>query len=178
MKKICAFALCLVLMLTCLCASAENIDIGTGFLIQLTLPGGYSYEVENLGEDVPLRLVRFLPAGEDGLYMYLYVSYDDSFAGRSYADLSKEEKELLFGAGAVDMSNPSFSYAETAHGTQLVIVNENSDKDEYVDISTLYQGYFVELMLVKNDTSVQITDDEIDLAVDMLSDMWFVPVQQ
>ncbi|MBO2515698.1 MAG: hypothetical protein CW338_00280 [Clostridiales bacterium] len=176
MKRVCSAVLCLVLMMTGLCALAEStyIDIGTDFLIQVTLPAGYTYEVADMGDGVPLRQVRFLPGSEDGLYMFLYVSYDDSFAGRSYEDLSAEEADLLFGPGAVDMSDPELSYAETSHGSKLVILNENSEKDEYVDISTLYQGYFVELMLVRNDTTVQISGEEIQLAVDMLSEMWFV----
>ena len=65
------------------------------------------------------------------------------------------------------------SLSETAEGTKLIIVDENSENDEYAEIFTVYQGYFIGLLL-EPAGDVQVSQEELDLAVQFLSDMQFV----
>ena len=61
----------------------------------------------------------------------------------------------------------------TAEGTKLIIVDENSEHDEYAEVFTVYQGYFIGLLL-EPAGDVQVSQEELDMAVQFLSDMQFV----
>ena len=63
---------------------------------------------------------------------------------------------------------------ETAHGTKHILVDENSDYDEYAEITTVYQGYFITLLLQPAESGVQLTEAQLQTAVDILSNMEFV----
>ena len=75
------------------------------------------------------------------------------------------------------------SYMETAYGTKLMVVKELQDGPDYVDFYTVYKGYEVELILTRAQYDAEtgmildtppITDAEIQMAVQFLSDMDFV----
>lgn len=149
MKKL--FALITVLaMLMGLCAYADSetlqIPTDAGFTILLTVPDGYTMKNEAV-KDIPITVISFLPEKATDVMMTLTVAFDEEFAGRSYMDLSQEEIDSIFMATAIDMLNPTISFAVTAGGTQVVIIDENSEYDEYAMISTLYQGYWVDVKL-------------------------------
>ena len=70
--------------------------------------------------------------------------------------------------------NVEITYTETAYGTKLMMVKEVADGVEYVDFFTVYKGYSIEFVLLK-DSAEGLTDHEIEMAVKFLSDMEFVP---
>ena len=52
-------------------------------------------------------------------------------------------------------------------------MDENSEYDEYAEIYTVYQGYFIG-MLVEAVGGAQLTEDNLNVAIQFLSDMQFV----
>ena len=168
-------AILLAAILTAGAACAENtVDIPTAwdFQVRLEMPDGYRWEQADLGEGIPFTLILMTPENGSDPVLSLAVAYDEAYAGRSLGDLSPEETDAVF--GGIDMEAPSVSRAVTSHGSPLIISDENSEFDEYVDISTLYQGYFVTLTLTPGTPARQITPQEIERAVEFLGTVWFI----
>ena len=105
--------------------------------------------------------------------MVLSLGYSEEYADRSINDLSDEELDSLIAVSVSDFANPTYTLSETAEGTKLIIIDENSGHDEYAEIFTVYQGYFIGLLL-EPAGDVQVSQEELDLAVQFLSDMQFV----
>ena len=112
------------------------------------------------------------PEEEDGLLMVLSMGYSEEYADRSINDLSDEELENLIAVSKEDFANPTETISQTSEGTKLIIVDENSEHDEYVEIYTVYDGYFIGLLL-ELAGDVQVSEEELDVAVKFLSDMQF-----
>ena len=94
------------------------------------------------------------------------------------ADLNAEEyaTAIAYIGAADDFVNPEFSFAKTAYGTDVIIVNEaDDDSDDEVELISIYEGYIIAMSIVKNDS---ITDEDIAAALQLLSDMWIVGVGQ
>ena len=91
----------------------------------------------------------------------------------TFAELSDEEIDSLIAVSMSDFANPTYTLSETAEGTKLIIVDENSEHDEYAEVFTVYQGYFIGLLL-EPAGDVQVSQEELDMAVQFLSDMQFV----
>ena len=78
--------------------------------------------------------------------------------------------ETVMGKGYYD---PAFSFDKTSHGTDVILVNENTDAVDYAEYVTIYEGYFVTVCVVKN---TALNDEDLAGALKLLSDMWIVPV--
>ena len=111
--------------------------------------------------------------------MYLSVAYDETYGGVARMnDLSDEELAVLEETYK-DMNEVTISYGETGYGTKLLIVKETGSDVDFVDILAIYQGYFIEFNMTPNPKAAQqtLTDEQIQLCVDFLTDLNFVPVQ-
>ena len=175
MKRTLGLVLAAMLLTAMLPALAENtaeIETAWNFKVRLDVPEGYEWKKEELGEGIPFTLILLTPKSGSDPVLSLAVAYDEAYAGRSLGDLSPEETDAVF--GGIDMEAPSVSRAVTSHGSPLIISDENSEFDEYVDISTLYQGYFVTLTLTPGTPARQIKLEEIDRAVAFLGTVWFI----
>ena len=172
MKKVLSILLATML---CLCAfsavAEETVKINDSLSISFTVPEGYSF-TENWYNDI--LYADFAPQTEDGVPMILSVGISEEYLDRSIGDLSEEELQSLTDLATADFSNPSVAMTETAHGTKLILVDENSDYDEYAEITTVYQGYFITLLLQPAESGVQLTEAQLQTAVDILSNMEFV----
>ena len=73
------------------------------------------------------------------------------------------------------------SYTETAHGTKLLVCKENDgDGDtEYVQILTVYRGYLIEFDMETSEDAAEksLTDEQIQMCIDFLSNLDFVEVK-
>ena len=81
-----------------------------------------------------------------------------------YAQIKPEEEGKLLMVLSLGYSE---EYADRS------INDLNSENDEYAEIFTVYQGYFIGLLL-EPAGDVQVSQEELDLAVQFLSDMQFV----
>ena len=71
------------------------------------------------------------------------------------------------------------SYMKTAHGTKLMVVKEVTDGIDYVDFYTIYNGYEIEFVLTQSLANLgePLTDEQIQMAVQFLSDLDFVAAE-
>ena len=75
------------------------------------------------------------------------------------------------------MNDVEFSEMETSHGTKLLVAKETGEDDDFVDFISLYKGYSVEFVLTNEAgaSSQTLTDEQVQMCVDFLSDLDFIP---
>ena len=190
MKKLFAMLLCLSMLVNC-AALAETAKVSMGvinvngaFELKCALPEGYRLNVQYADPTVCIASVSSQDAAKPSLQ--ISVAFNEIYAGIDRLndmdeDALKAVEDSFRAEESVDIS-----YMETAYGTKLMVVKENLDGADYVDFYTVYKGYEVELILThaKYDAETgmivdipSITDAEIQMAVQFLSDMDFVPAQ-
>ena len=185
MKKLLSILLILALALGFTAAAAEEpngkVTIGTisingAFTLKCGLPEGYKI--------MPLRVTdsevrALLYSGEEGNpRMYLSVAFDETYADVDRMnDLDDEAMDLLEQSFVANDPTVEISYDETGLGTRLLIAKQTEDKPNYIDFLSVYKGYFVEFVMVASDKDMtkELTDDQLALCIDFLTDLDFVP---
>ena len=154
-----------------------SLTVNGAFDLTCKLPEGYDLQVVNMRGDKIIASI--LPNDMIRPQMYLSVAYDETYGGVARMnDLSDEELAVLEETFK-DMNEVTISYGETGYGTKLLIVKETGSDVDFVDILAIYQGYFIEFNMTPNPKAAQqtLTDEQIKLCVDFLTDLNFVPVQ-
>lgn len=175
MKKILMIALSLVMILGVAAAAAENAEMTTlkvneVFTIQGKIPEGYSYQAL---KDEALSIIGML-IGEVGKPMVtVSIAYNEEYdeVGRfnDVDDMTVEEIKASF----LEMDDGVvFEDLETAHGTRLLKATDQ-EKD-FVDIYTIYKSYELEFVLTPG--AEPLSDADVQMLVDFISDIEFVPV--
>lgn len=139
------------------------------------LPEGY----EMIKRPVDGALYVFFGSDESDIAYYVSVAPDEMFDNYTLviADMSAEEYAAAMDrlSAADDFVNPQFSFAKTSHGTDVIIINEADDNsDDEVELISIYEGYIVTMSILKSEP---ITEEDIAVALQLLSDMWFVPAE-
>ncbi len=188
MKKIIATILSLALLLSCAAVLAEtgekaytgSLTIDERFTIKWVAPEGYDVEVYS--DENPGFMTAALIPGEDNParpMMALRVAYDEQYADIARInDLSAEELAEIE-ATFREEDQVEITYMETNYGTKLMVVKEDFGGIDYVDFYTVYMGYTIELVLLETDAmeGAPITDEQIAVVIQFLSDMDFVPAE-
>ena len=182
MKKIVSLLLCLMLLLgvSALAETADKEEIGSleingEFILKAALPEGYtlhSFDSDSLmsiwyvSSDDPARPV-----------MSLVIAFDEAYADVDRLnDLDDEALAELVGTWTMEY-DMEISYAETAYGTKLIVAKEIGDYADYVSFFSIYKGYCVEFTLIGGNAGEDaLTDEQVQMAIDFLSDLDFVPV--
>lgn len=138
---------------------------------------GYSLQVVNLrGNQI---VASILSDDMTKPQLYLSIAYDDSYSNvERMNDLSADELALLEDSFK-DMDEVEISYRETGHGTKLLIAREIGGDTDFVDILSIYQGYFIEFNMTPNPKTVKqtLTEEQIQMCIDFLTDLDFVPAK-
>ena len=134
------------------------------------LPEGYTMETAEVGSTLYATFTK----DADSVQFMASITYSELFDGYTLNvdDLSAEElnaemQEMLGDSYAL----PEFSFVTTSHGTDVVLVNETGAESDYAEYVTIYQGYMVTVALVKDS---ELSDADLALGLQLLSDMWFV----
>ena len=93
--------------------------------------------------------------------MLLTIAFDEMFTGvERMNDLSAEELDTLK-ASFTDMNDVTFTEAETAAGTKLLVARETGSDEDFASILSLYKGYSVEFVLSPNPNAAEqkLTDE-------------------
>ncbi len=107
----------------------------------------------------------------------LSIAYDDTYSdvGR-LNDLTEEELKVLEST-FTELDTVDISYAQTGFGTKLLIARENNGDGltEYVEILTIYKGYFIEFDMEPSEYAAQknLTDEQIQMCIDFLTNVDF-----
>ena len=175
MKKITVLALSLIMILCAVCAFAEEtgktemgtLNVGGSFTIQSKMPEGYTYSPITATE---LNMVGILSAGKDMPVVYISIAFNEEYAETArFNDVDEAVVEEIRESFREADEEVTFEDLETAYGTRLLKVTG----DGFVDIYTIYKGYELEFVL----TGSALTDADVQMLVDFISDMDFVAVE-
>ena len=172
MKRIIALALSLMLIL-CVTAglAEEKTELGSveAFSIQSIIPEGYTY---NLITSNGLNLVGVL-SGEEGKPTVTFsIAFNEEYAGVERFNDVDEETVQEIKDSFLDMDDVAFEDLETAYGTRLLKVTQANRS--FADIYSIYKGYETEFVVAAQG---EVTDEDIQMLVQFISDMDFVAAQ-
>ena len=190
MKKLTAMLLALALLLGCCAALAEetataakenigSINMNGAFKLQCAVPEGFEVTVVSKDDEGLLATVK-RPEDKAAPVMFLVIEYDEQFGTVDRLnDLGEEDLQWIADTYSTEGEEVDISYTETSHGTKLMVAKESGDDWDFVSFFTIYKGHMIELVLVPGPEAEDptLTQEQIDLCVQLLSDMDFVPVE-
>ena len=159
-------------------AQLGKLTVNGEFAITCKMPKGYNLQVVNMkGTSI---IASILPDNQNRPLMYLSIAYDDTYANvERMNDLSDEQLAILENS-FTDLNQVEITYSETGHGTKLLIAREVGSDTDFVDILAIYRGYFIEFNMTPGPHAVNqtLTDKQIQMCVDFLTDVDFTPLQK
>ena len=189
MKKTLSVILSLALLMGACAALAETpakealgtIGISGAFDLQCRVPEGYQLQIPS--KDEQGLIARLSSEDASKPYMMLVIEFEEQFADvKRLNDLSDGEKQMIIDTFTDGGDEVSVSYRETSHGTQLMVVKENEDAIDFVSFLTVYEGYMIEFDLIASEQTVLegqgLTEEQIQICVDFLSDLDFIPAAE
>ena len=178
MKKTFAILLCLAMLLGCAAAAAETaektylatVDMNGAFQLKCDLPEGYEI---NVIESTDATYVAQFAAGEGRPLLTLSIAYNELYSDvPRMNDLDAETITSIENSFKME-DDVEITYTETAYGTKLMVIREADGSVDYVDFYSVYLGYEVEIV-VSSQNETGLTDEQIQMAVDFLSELDFV----
>ena len=155
-----------------------KLSVNGEFEITCKLPQDYKLQVVDVrGENIIASVTS-----EDITkpQMYLSIAYDELYGEvERMNDLSDEELAVLEDSFK-EMDQVEIEYRQTGLGTKLMVVREVGNGQKFIDILSVYKGYFVEFMMTPNpNAAVQdLTEEQIQMAIQFLTDVMFEPVKK
>ena len=177
MRKMLAILLCLAMLLGCsaVAETAEKTQLSTVnmngvFQLQCALPEGY--EIDEIESTDTTYIAQFIADGDRPL-LALSIAYNELYSDVQRMNDLDEEALAIIEDSFRKEDNVDISYTETAYGTKLMVIKETEDTVSYVDFYSVYLGYEIEIV-VASMTEAGLTDEQIQMAVDFLSELDFV----
>ncbi len=155
-----------------------KLSVNGEFELTCKLPADYKLQVvEMRGESI---IASVLSDDTAKPQMYLSIAYDELYADVDRMNDLSEEDIAALKASFEEQDDVTFQDAETGLGTRLLIVREVGSDTDFVDFLSVYKGYFVEFVMTPNpDSAVQeLTEEQIQTAIQFLTDVMFVPVEK
>lgn len=182
MKKIVCILITAMMIIGIATAETAGVEIGSitvngSYTISCVKPEGY--EIKVLEED-STRILGTLTAGEDGKrpIMTFSIVYEETYSGIDRMnDMSAEDLAFLESTYAEE--NPTITYRETAYGTKLMCVSGTVGTSDLLSILTIYRGYMIEFdVFPGTESDGKLTEEQIQMAVDFLSEMTFTQIRE
>lgn len=191
MKKTIAVLLCLMMLFSCAAmaesAAAEKESMGSlnvdgAFDLKCAIPEGYTLNVLNNENNSVLAMITSEEEGKPDIY--LSIAYNDMYYGVERLNDLDEEATAAIADSFLEEDDVEISTMTTAYGTELFVIKEIRDEVDFVDFYTIYKGYEIEMIIThvpaddpeaEDAPIVPVTEEEIQLAVQFLSDLDFVP---
>ena len=155
-----------------------KLSVNGEFEITCKLPQDYKLQVVDVrGENIIASVTS-----EDITkpQMYLSIAYDELYGEvERMNDLSDEELAVLEDSFK-EMDQVEIEYRQTGLGTKLMVVREVGNGQKFIDILSVYKGYFVEFNMTPNpNAAVQdLTEEQIQMAIQFLTNVMFEPVKK
>ena len=155
------------------------IDINGAFSLQCKMAEGYIIQpLKSTSEQMIALVVSEDPAKP---VLMLCVAYDEAYAKVERMNDLDEEAFAVLEKTFTDMDpTVEISYGDTGLGTRLMIVRQSENGFDYLDFLSIYKGYFVECVMIASQTAEAktLTEDQVQMCIDFLTDMDFVPAQE
>lgn len=184
MKKSIALLLSLMLTLSCCAALAEQTPVKTelgsirmngAFKLQCNLPEEYEINIASKDDEGMIAVIE--TEDKTKPQMFLAIEFDEIYSDvKRMNDMTEEQLEQIVNTFTNAGDDVTVSYRETSHGTKLMIVQEAIDTIDFIAIISVYEGYMIEFdMFAGKEASEGLTEKQIQMCVDFLSDLDFIP---
>ena len=154
-----------------------TLSVNGVFDLTCTLPASYDVHVINQRGGKILANIRSEDVSKPQLY--LSIAYDEMYGDvERMNDLSAEQLAALE-ATFTSMNDVEITYQYTGHGTKLLVAREVGSDTDFVDILSIYKGYFIEFNMTPNPKAATqtLSHTQIGMCIDFLTDVDFVPVK-
>ena len=174
MKKLIALLLAALMMMSCVAlADTTNVamDLDESITVTMVLPEGYTYAA-NVGDDgiLSMQIIK----DEDSLNAAIAVAadgdYDETERLNDLTDAQKAEFAAMF-IEDMDEDEP-WSIKTTGYGSEVIVIEEAEGEYDLAILVSMYHGYDI-VMYVGYQDGRMLTDDDIALAMQFLTDMQF-----
>ncbi|MBR0217964.1 MAG: SH3 domain-containing protein [Clostridia bacterium] len=153
-----------------------KLNVNGEFALQCQLPEGYTMQLINtLGTKISALITS---QDTEKPILQLSIAFDEVFAdAERMNDLSQDALKGLEESFA-EMNDVEITYTKTAYGTLLLVAREVGDDTDFVDILSVYKGYSIEFVMSPNPSAKNqtLTDAQVQMCVDFLSELDFIPV--
>ncbi len=154
-----------------------KLTVNGEFELTCKLPEGYKLQsVAPRGESITASI---LPDDMMSPELYLDIAYDELYGQvQRINDMTPDELAALE-ATFTEIDEVEISYRETGYGTKLLVAREVGADTDFVKILAIYNGYFIEFTMNPNPNVANqtLTDEQVQMCVDFLTDVDFNPVQ-
>lgn len=172
MKRVCLVLLAVMTLMASFAAAEEAVTVKAAETFDITLELPELYELNE--ERINGILYATIASTQKETVYILTVAPSEEYAQRSISDMSKEEVEDLILAASEYFDTPVLDMTETASATELIVVKEgNAASGSCAYVMTVYHGYFIQLY-VENQSMAELSDEQLQVAVDLLSGMEIV----
>lgn len=158
-------------------AKLGKLSVNGEFDLSCKLPADYALQVvSRQGESIVASIISNDITKPE---MYLSIAYDELYGEVDRMnDLSQEDLEVLE-RSFTDEHQVDISYRETGYGTKLLVAREIGPDPDFVTFLSIYKGYFVEFTLSPSPKVADqtLTEDQIRMCIDFLTDVTFTPIQ-
>ena len=152
------------------------LNVNGQFELVCQLPDGYDLQVVNMrGGKI---IASIIPKNTTRPEMFLTIAYDETYGDvERLNDLTDEELAILE-ASFTEMNQVDITYRQTGYGTKLLVARETGADMDFVDILSIYKGYFIEFNMTPNEKAASkvLTDQQIKVCIDFLTNLDFVPI--
>ena len=181
MKKTFAILLCLAMLLSCaaLAEAPEKLYLATvnmngAFDLQCSLPEGYGFQEV---ESTDTTYIAVFKMDENRPMLTLSIAYNELYSDVfRMNDLDADALALIEDSFRQE-DEVDISYTETAYGTKVMMVKEIKDTVDYMEFYSVYLGYEIEVVAVSLNSEEGLTDDQIKMVIDFLSNLDFVAAE-
>lgn len=154
-----------------------TLTVNGAFELTCKLPEGYDLQVVNVrgGTIVASVLSQDMTKPQ----LYLSIAFDELYGDVQRMNDLTDDQLAALEATYTEMNDVDISYQNTSHGTKLLIAREIGSDTDFVDILSIYKGYMIEFNMTPNPSAASqtLTNAQIGMCIDFLSDLEFVPVQ-
>ena len=155
--------------------SLGSLTVNGEFALECRLPEGYEIRVVNMRNTKVVASVTSKDATKP--VMYLSIAYNEMYSGVDRLnDLNADDLKALEET-FTQMNDVEITYRETAYGTKLMVARERGNDTDFVDFFTVYKGYNVEFNVTPGAEAKELTDEQIKICIDFLTDLDFVEVK-
>ncbi len=181
MRRIFAMMLCLAVALgaAALAETGDKTYLGTltvhgAFTLQGRLPEDYVM-IAGEGEEPFMALITPRDDGTGRPYLVVSVAFDELLSGVERMNDLDGDALAQIEATFSEEDPVDITYMETAFGTKVMVVRERKEDPSYVDFYTIYKGYEVEIVLLAGGEGLPVTEAQVQMAMQFMSDLDFVP---
>lgn len=177
MKKLLALLMAAVMLMGVSYVMAETVQVEqstAAFDVTMVIPEGFSMVEQRVNDTLCIDVLADDPAVNPNYSMT--IAYSEEYEGHTISELTEEEQEsLLEKLTEENFWDATVSGHTTTGGTLVFVLDENEAEvgTDYALAFTVYKGYFIQ-MFVEHDDYSKLSEEDIQRAIDLLSDMEFV----